>query len=403
MNYAIFYGNMDFVKNSLIIDCAVSKVKSGYINKSAPNMAYVLGAFLFSLVISLFLVRHRRLRQAGVDSDLTGVQKYHATPVPRIGGIAILLAMGLVCVIAWYRDPDIALKLLTVLACGLPVFLGGLCEDLFKNARVLVRLSLALVSGALVYGWLGAAVTRVDVIGVDTLLNIGLISFVFTIFTVAGAANSINIIDGYNGLATVVAGMIFAGLAYVSFYLGDRLILVAAVGMLGALGGFLIWNYPRGLLFLGDGGAYFIGFMMGTLSVLLLSRHPQVSAWFPLLLCIYPIFETLFSIYRKKFVRKTSPGAPDGVHLHMLIYKRLVRWAVGSSEAHLITERNAMTSPYLWILSSMAVIPAVLFWQYQTLLIISTALFSISYVLLYRNLVLFRMPKWLIVQKKSRK
>jgi len=172
--------------------------------------------------------------------------------------------------------------------------------------------------------------------------------------------------------------------------------------MLGALGGFLIWNYPRGLIFLGDGGAYFIGYMIGALSVTMLARHPNVSAWFPLLLCIYPVFETLFSIYRKKFVRGTSPGAPDGVHLHMLVYKRLVRWAVGSSEAHLITERNAMTSPYLWVLSSMAVIPAVLFWQFQTPLIICTVLFSVSYVVLYRTLVLFRMPKWLVVKKKNR-
>jgi UDP-N-acetylmuramyl pentapeptide phosphotransferase/UDP-N-acetylglucosamine-1-phosphate transferase len=365
-------------------------------------MAYVLGAFLVSLVVSLLLVRHRRLRLAGADSDTTSVQKYHANPVPRTGGIALLLAMIPVFALAAFRDPEIYPDLIILLVCALPVFLGGLGEDLFKNVRVLVRLGLALTSGAMVYWWLGAGVTRVNVIGLDYLLGMSAVSFVFTIFTIAGAANAINIIDGYNGLAAVVSGMILAGLGYVAFYLGDRLILVAAVGMLGALGGFLIWNYPRGLLFLGDGGAYFIGYMIGSLAVIMLARHPQVSAWFPLLLCIYPVFETLFSIYRKKFVRGTSPGAPDGVHLHMLVYKRLVRWAVGSQEAHLITERNAMTSPYLWVLSSMAVIPAVLFWQYQIPLIICTVLFAFSYVVLYRTLVLFRMPKWLVVQKKNR-
>ena len=93
---------------------------------------------------------------------------------------------------------------------------------------------------------------------------------------------------------------------------------------------------------------------------------------------------------------------PDASHLHQLIYMRIVRWSVGGEDGMPTTQRNAMTSPYLWVLSSMAVIPAVLFWQYQIPLIICTVLFAFSYVVLYRTLVLFRMPKWLVVQKKNR-
>ena len=367
-------------------------------------MSYVLGAFIVSLVVTLLLVKYRRLHVLHTgDSDLKGVQKFHARTVPRVGGISLVLAMGVPCAIAWFRDPDIAGLLALLVAASLPVFLGGLAEDISKKVRARVRLSLALCSGALAYYWLGAAIIRLDIPGIDWLLQFGAVSFLISIFAMAGAANAINIIDGYNGLASVVSAMILAGLAYVSFWLGDRLILVAAVSMIGGIGGFLLWNYPRGLIFLGDGGAYFIGFMIGTLSVLLLARHPMVSAWFPLLLCIYPVFETLFSIYRKKLVRGKSPGAPDGVHLHMLVYKRLVRWAVGSSEARQITQRNAMTSPYLWVLSSMGTIPAVLFWQHQWVLMIFVVLFSMSYVMLYRNLVLFRMPRWLVLQKKRRR
>ena len=152
-------------------------------------MAYVLSAFLVSLVISLFLVRHARLRpRFGVDSDTTGVQKYHANPVPRVGGISLLLGMIPVCAIAYHRDPEILRDLLVLFACAMPVFLGGLCEDLFRNARVLVRLVLAIVSGGLIYWWFGAAVTRIDIIGFDSLLKIAAVSMVFTSFTIAGAA-----------------------------------------------------------------------------------------------------------------------------------------------------------------------------------------------------------------------
>ena len=70
--------------------------------------------------------------------------------------------------------------------------------------------------------------------------------------------------------------------------------------------------------------------MLGELSIMLVMRNRDVSAWYPVLLFMYPIFETCFSIYRKKFIRGMSPGIPDGVHLRMLVYKRLMRWAVGA-------------------------------------------------------------------------
>src|SRR5690606_7108452 len=366
-------------------------------------MQYLLTAFLTSLVFTALIVRCRFWHNGlTIDYELDGVQKYHAKPVPRIGGVSLVVAMATTCMVAAVREPQELPELLLLMLAAAPAFLGGLAEDLTKSVRVLTRLLLAMASGALAYFLLGAAVTRVDIVGLDWLLQFGIVSFVFTMVAISGAANALNIIDGYNGLAAVVSAMIFAGLAHVCFYVGDRMLLLVALGMLGGVVGFLIWNYPRGHVFLGDGGAYFLGFMIGELSVLLLARHPEVSAWFPLLLCIYPIFETLFSIYRKRWLRGRSPGAPDGVHLHMLIYKRVVRWAVGSREAHHLTWRNSLTSPYLWLLSSLAVIPAVLFWQLPVMLMVCVAAFSVTYVVLYRRLVLFRMPKWMVLKKKKR-
>jgi UDP-N-acetylmuramyl pentapeptide phosphotransferase/UDP-N-acetylglucosamine-1-phosphate transferase len=364
-------------------------------------MLYVSIAFLASAAFTLLTLRfgHLHARYTS-DTDMAGVQKYHVRPVPRIGGIALVVGMLVVAGVAGWREPGLLHSLLLLLLAGMPAFVGGLAEDLTKRVRAIVRLLLAMLSGAVGYYLLNAAVVHLDIVGLDWLLQWWLVSLVCTMIAVGGAANAINIIDGYNGLAAVVSIMIFAGLAYVSYYLGDRLLVVASVGMMGAIGGFLIWNYPRGLIFLGDGGAYFIGFMIGELSVLMLYRHPNVSAWFPLLLCIYPVFETLFSIYRKRFLRGRSPGMPDGVHLHMLIYKRLVRWAIGSNEVKHKEQRNAMTSPYLWVLSSLAVIPAVLFWKYEYVLMGFVALFSVVYLSLYRTLVRFTTPRWLMVKKK---
>jgi len=314
--------------------------------------------------------------------------------------VALVAGVLLACLPLAFREPYVLGPMLLLWACGLPAFLGGLAEDLTKKVSVKMRLLCMAASGVLVYFVLDAQVDRLNIIGLDWLLGFAAVAFIATLVVIAGAANAINIIDGYNGLAAVVSGLIFAGFAYVSYYLGDRLLLITCVSMIGAIGGFLIWNYPRGMIFLGDGGAYFIGYMMGVVSILLLARHPHVSAWFPLLLCFYPVFETLFSIYRKGILRRQSPGVPDGVHLHMLIYKRLVRWAeAGPAAQRTQTQRNALTSPYLWVFSSLAGVPAVLFWENQPVLIGFTALFSISYVLLYRALVLFKMPRWLVLKK----
>jgi UDP-N-acetylmuramyl pentapeptide phosphotransferase/UDP-N-acetylglucosamine-1-phosphate transferase len=83
-------------------------------------------------------------------------------------------------------------------------------------------------------------------------------------------------------------------------------------------------NYPRGKLFLGDGGAYFLGFWVSEMAVLLLVRNASVNAWQVLAICAYPVIEVLFSMYRRKMIQKVSPGAPDALHLHTLVYRRLV-------------------------------------------------------------------------------
>src|SRR4029077_20088982 len=105
----------------------------------------------------------------------------------------------------------------------------------------------------------------------------------------------------------------------------DGFLFTSALAMAGALLGFLFWNYPKGKIFLGDGGAYLLGFWLGELSVLLVMRHSEGSPWFPMLLLVYPIFETIFSMYRRKVVHGMSPGTPDNLHMHQVIYMGMTR------------------------------------------------------------------------------
>jgi UDP-N-acetylmuramyl pentapeptide phosphotransferase/UDP-N-acetylglucosamine-1-phosphate transferase len=218
-------------------------------------------------------------------------------------------------------------------------------------------------------------------------------------FVVTGVANAVNIIDGFNGLASMCVLMMLLAIAYVAYQVGDALVFNAALIGTGAVLGFFVWNFPAGLIFLGDGGAYLLGFYLAELAVLLLHRNPAVSPIFALLLCAYPIFETLFTMYRRKFVRGVATGAPDGIHLHTLIHRRLIRWSQARTPERRQTQRNSMTSPYLWLLCLCSVIPSVLWWNNTAVLSAFLCVFMLSYVMLYASIVRFKTPKWLVFRR----
>jgi UDP-N-acetylmuramyl pentapeptide phosphotransferase/UDP-N-acetylglucosamine-1-phosphate transferase len=365
-------------------------------------MSVLALSFLVSFLVALWVVRYSHLHaHLTADSDLLGVQKFHNLAVPRIGGICIFLGILAALCMRYFQHAEVGSFGLLLMISALPAFLSGLIEDITKRVGVRVRLLACVVSAILAGYFLNAWLSSVQLLGIDNLmLAYPFIAITITCFAVAGVANAFNIIDGYNGLSGMVAVIILSGIAYVAFQVSDYSIMNAAIAMICALFGFLIWNYPCGSIFLGDGGAYFVGFWIAELSVLLTSRHPEVSKWFPLLLCFYPIFETLFTIYRRVVLKRVHPGMPDASHLHQLIYMRVVRWYVGSNSVDLQTQRNSLTSPYLWVLTALTVMPAILFWRYHIVLKIFALLFAIFYVWLYWRIVLFRSPDWLSVRKQ---
>ena len=365
-------------------------------------MLVLVASFLASLIATLWVVRTGRAAgHAAQDSDLTGPQKFHALPVPRIGGLGIVAGVSIGALAMVWEDPRSSVMALLLLMCGLPCFVAGLAEDFTKRISPRRRLFFTAVSAGLAVWGLQAVITYTAVPGLDWIVAMPLGAALVTMFVVTGVANSVNIIDGFNGLSSMCAMLILAAVAYVAFQVGDSTVLWLALAGIGALLGFFAWNYPGGLVFLGDGGAYFVGFYVAETAILLLHRNPQVSPMFPLLACVYPVFETLFSIYRRRVLRDRSPGVPDGIHLHSLIYRRVVRWAAGASEASALTRRNSMTSPYLWLVCMCAVIPAMLFWSNTAVLAGFILAFSAGYTMLYWRIVRFRAPRWMVIHTRA--
>jgi UDP-N-acetylmuramyl pentapeptide phosphotransferase/UDP-N-acetylglucosamine-1-phosphate transferase len=181
-----------------------------------------------------------------------------------------------------------------------------------------------LACGVLGWALTGYSINVVNVPGIDWLLSFTVVSVAFTAFAAGGMANALNIVDGINGLASGTVIIILGGFAILANAFGDFDLLRTSVIMGSAVLGFALLNWPMGKIFLGDGGAYFLGFSVSWLAVLILVRHTELSAWSPLVLCCCPVLEVLFTMLRR-WRRRRNLGAPDSLHLHSLIRRRLTR------------------------------------------------------------------------------
>lgn len=369
-------------------------------------ISQIIAAFFISLITNGTLIYYfanggkiglDKCRGEECGNGKTEPQKFHVKPTSRVGGAGIFIAFLIILPLTLFRIKGMDYLYLPFAA--LPIFLAGFTEDITGKINPKIRLAVSFISALLACYLLKAYIVRIDIGFIDKLLSIKAVAVIFTLFAVAGVANSFNIIDGYNGLSSAVSVIILFCLGYISFKAGDVFLMKSSLILAFAIMGFFVWNYPFGKIFLGDGGAYFIGFLIAVISILLVDAHRSVSPFFPLLLCIYPIFETLFSIYRRK-LRKKSPLEPDGFHLHTLIYKRLVPHIFGTDIKDDALARNFATSPFLWLLTSFSAIPALLFWNNTLVLIIWTLIFIAVYMWLYKNIVGFKL--WKFIKKTSK-
>lgn len=365
-------------------------------------MLYVFFLSMFvTSTVALLLIRYVNLHQkASGDNHTAGPQKFHIGLTPRIGGIPIVLGF---CVGAYsatlYHSLQSDLVFNLILSAS-PVFVLGLGDDILKRVSPLWRLLSSFVSAALACMLMATIIPHIGVPGSQGLFDaFPLLAWIFTVVAVGGLCHSLNIIDGYNGLASGVSAMVFLALAYVCTEVGDTQLFAMCIICAGSVFGFMIWNFPKGLIFAGDGGAYFVGFLIAELSILLVVRNPNVSPWFPFTLVIYPVWETVFTMYRRKVIQGIETTLPDSLHLHQMVFRRLVRWMVGKREAKHLLRRNSMTAPYLWGMGLLTVVPAVLMWQQPLLLQMCCLTFIIFYLWLYRRLVQFRSPRWLVIRK----
>lgn len=286
-----------------------------------PIYSYHLVAFLVAVAVVLLstpIVNKIGLKSGRVD--VPGGRKMHQRPMVRLGGVSIFLGTLVALLTVWgmggfgILPPAKEYEIWGVTIGGLGFFLIGLADDLFSLSPI-VRLVMQSSIAALAW-WSG--------VGIDflTIPFVGLVqlplwlSLPITLLWLVGMANAINWIDGLDGLAAGVSGIAAIAMLTVSLYMNQPAAALIAAALAGATLGFLRYNFNPAQIFMGDGGAYFIGFTLAGVGITgLVKSVTTVAVVLPYIILAVPILD-MSAVILDRIRHGKSPFIADRRHLH---------------------------------------------------------------------------------------
>jgi len=280
----------------------------------------VLATGLFAGFISICLtpIIIRIAKRRGWYDDQNDPRKIHNGRVPRLGGVAMfwayVIAVSAAALAGVGKSRDSAWgPMFLPFTLSLTLMHGlGLIDD-FRNVRARVKFTLQSVVAILVI----ALDFRFRILPLPgLLLELGWFSYPLTYLWIVGIMNAVNMIDGLDGLAGGIS--IIAAFAYGVIYakLGLLFPALAAFALVGSISGFLVFNFPKAKVFMGDSGSLFLGFLLAMLPLLHKSEYPVQAGIFPAItVMLIPIYDVFAAILRR-LRRKASIMEPDRQHLH---------------------------------------------------------------------------------------
>ena len=277
-------------------------------------------ALIAALVVTPFVIR--ATTRLGLY-DMPGGRRAHSRPTPRLGGVAVFAstfaALAAVMVAAPSRVVDRPELLLGIAAGGAVMFASGLWDDLHglsPRQKLLAQLLAAAI--ACLFGF------RIDVVTLGATshaLSWG-VGLALTLLWIVGITNAFNLIDGLDGLATGIAVVALGTTLALALMLRVPDVAVIIAALLGALAGFLRYNFNPARIFLGDSGSLFVGYMLAVLSVMGSTKSSTaVLAIVPLFALALPLLDTLLAVVRR-WLRGVSFATADGRHIHHRLLAR---------------------------------------------------------------------------------
>lgn len=345
----------------------------------AASSAWLLTAVFFASLAAggiAILLSKRFPRLAGRHCDLKAVQAAHRRLTPRVGGVAVFIS--LIAMLFTTPESDAIPGLWFVLAAGL-LFLVGLLEDLGYHVSAMRRLGAAGLASLAVILLTGTMLERTGIMFLDSALSIWIVAVGFTLLATTGLSNAFNLIDGVNGLTGLNAVVAAVALVLIAQSAGHQAIVLPLLLLASGTLGYLVLNFPFGAIFLGDGGAYTLGFVLAWFGIEIVAMVPEVSPWAILLTMFWPVADTCFAIYRR--VRRRAPAMmPDRMHVHQLTMRGIEIIWLGKKRRHI---SNPLTTAILAPFVMVPPVAGVLLWDQPRHAMIATLVFAAVFVVCY--------------------
>lgn len=270
---------------------------------------------LFAAAAAYLVTPSVRDFAVGVNAlDVPGERRrVHDRTVPRMGGIAIFLALAAALLVF----SDLGTALVGVLEGAAIIALMGAVDDAL-GLRAPLKLMLQLIAALI--AWRAGA--RIEVLSVPLsaaaprFVALGALSLPVTLLWVTACTNAINLIDGLDGLAAGVAAIGAFAMLLVAAIVGEGEIAVLLAAIAGACLGFLPYNRSPAVVFMGDAGSQMLGYMLSAAAMLgMFKAHALLTFFVPLLALALPLFDTVFAFLRR-LARGADPFAADRGHIH---------------------------------------------------------------------------------------
>ncbi len=351
-------------------------------DKSLIDYAYVgFTAFGISFFVALIIVIiFSRFKVS--DISLHATQSSHITPTSRLGGLAIVAAILLAC---YYHE---LYSFNWLWMATLPILILGVLEDVYFPTSSKLRLFIGGLSALIGIYLSQFYLTSIDIEPIGNLLQFSVIGISFTVFALVGLINAINLIDGTNGLALGFTLICSLALFLVAQRFDEIEIMHLCILLFFATLGLFFLNFPGGRIFTGDAGVYSIGFVLGWIIIILAQKNMEIAKWSLLSIIIWPVIETLYSIYRRR-VSKVAPDKPDFLHLHHVIMRAFQILSRGRIS---LDRANPMAALVILPIVSIPTFLGVLYIDVHWAGILIVVISSIAYIAIY-NFILIALKR----------
>ena len=311
-----------------------------------------------------------------LDKDFSKPQSFHDEEISRSGGIASIISLFTFFGIYYLLFSKVLYEYIYVCTS---LFLVGYLDDIKMKIKPTIRLLLMIVFLIIFINFLSIEITNIDLIFLNSWLDNKIFSIIFVLLCFLFIVNGANLIDGFNGLLTINLIIINSVLLFVnlnnkefefSFFLTSQIVILIS---------FLLFNFPKAKMFLGDSGSYLFGSLVALNTIITNNLNTNISSFFFCILLFYLFFEVFFSFVRKIYQKK-SPFLPDNKHLHMLSYKKICE-IFGSKKSNYINSViinfvfSALVLPSIYFIDNSLVCK---YWFFSLILI-----YTMFYIRLY--------------------